>query len=102
MAKQPFYVAKVKRFFYLPSGYKHKTNKKVHGEAESGEISPKGLVTEEEDWEGRQSVLAQPSTIHYTFDRSMGKFRSKTMKELMEEGKFRQGHGPTGVMRGRT
>ncbi len=88
--------------FYLPSEYKNRKNVTVAGEAKSGEISKKGLVAQKEDWEGRIEVQALPSTIHMVYERSTGKFRMKTMEELVEEGKFILGRGPTGIMRQRS
>ena len=79
---------------YLPSNYKNKTNTRTFGRAQSGEVSPKGLVSQTEDWEGRESALVMPSTIHYYWNRTTGEFRPKTMAELIDEGKFIVGKGP--------
>jgi hypothetical protein len=79
---------------YLPSNYKHSTRTREYGRAKSGEVSPKGLVQQTEDWEGRESALAMPTTIHYLWNKRTGEFRMKTMKELIEEGRFVVGKGP--------
>ncbi len=79
---------------YLPSHYKNRTNAVTAGQAKSGEISPKGLMTETEDWEGRVKVLARPTTIHLKMNPD-GTIRPKTMAELIEEGKFFIGKGPS-------
>lgn len=67
------------------------------GIAKTGEISPKGTVRHIEDWEGRVAVEAAPPTQHYVYSLSTGELRRKTMKELIDEGKFYVGHGPTGL-----
>ena len=69
----------------------------VEGISKSGEISPKGTVKHIEDWEGRVAVEAGPATQHYVYFKSTGELRLKTLKELIDEGKFYVGHGPTGL-----
>ena len=86
-----------KRPFYLPSGFKKRKNKVVTGVSKTGEVAPSGLVSHIEDWEGRVAVVAAPSTINYIWNKHTGEFRAKTMDELIKEGKFIRGKGPTGV-----
>jgi hypothetical protein len=76
---------------------KQATNTKVDGVSKSGEISPKGTVKHIEDWEGRVAVEAGPPTQHYVYFKSTGELRRKTLQELIDEGKFYVGHGPTGL-----
>lgn len=86
----------VKRVFYLPSNFKRRKNREVTGVAQSGEISDKGLVSVEEDWEGRQAVQANTATLHLT-RLPDGRVVNKTREQLIEEGLIRIGQGPTGV-----
>lgn len=73
------------------------TNAVFEGIAKTGEISPKGTVQHIEDWEGRVEAIAGPSTDHYVYFKSTGELRKKTLKELIAEGKFYVGKGPTGL-----
>ena len=77
-----------------PKQAKHET---VEGIAKTGEISPKGTVKHIEDWEGRVEVIAAPPTQHFVYFKSTGELRLKTLQELIDEGKFYVGHGPTGL-----
>jgi hypothetical protein len=79
---------------YLPSNYRNSTRTRTYGRAETGEVSPKGLVSQTEDWDGRESATAMPSTIHYLYNQSTGEFRKKTMQEMIDEGLFIVGKGP--------
>lgn len=85
--------------FYLPSGYKGHRFTKVTGRADSGEISPKGLVSETEDWEGRVEAVAAPATIRWKWDRTERRFRPMTMQEQIDRRGFIRGMGPAGVRR---
>lgn len=82
---------------YLPNGFKDRTNTITEGQAESGEISPKGLVSHTEDWEGRISARVQPATVRVRWDPTIRKWRLKTMQELIDEGLFIVGKGPRGI-----
>jgi len=81
---------------YLKEGYKNRTNTTVVGEAQSGEISRKGVVAQTEDWEGRLAATAAPSAIRYIRDPD-GTIRPMTFQELVDRGYFIVGRGPTGV-----
>ena len=98
-SKEPKYllVPTVKRFFYFPEGYKKRKNAKVEGISKKGEVSPKGLVTEIEDWQDRVEAIASPSTLHLELDPD-GRIRVKRHDELVAEGRFIPGQGPTGVV----
>lgn len=87
---------KVKRVFFLPSDYAKRKNLKVEGVAKSGEVSQKGVVEHEEDWEGRVAVTAKPATLHLK-RLPDGRVVLKSMQELIDEGHFVVGLGPTGV-----
>ncbi len=86
----------VKRVFFFPSGYKKRKNTTVAGAASTGEVSPKGLVTHTEDWEGRVEATAMPSTIHLK-RLPDGRVVLKSHKEMIEEGTYVLGLGPAGV-----
>jgi hypothetical protein len=86
----------VKRIFYLPSDYAKRKHLREEGVAESGEVSPQGTVVHEEDWEGRVAATARPSTLHLK-RLPDGRVLPKTVRELVEEGKFVIGLGPAGV-----
>ena len=58
-------------------------------------MSPKGLVTHREDWEGRVAVVAEPNAIHYVYT-DAGEFRPMTMPEMIAKGYFFIGTGPRG------
>jgi len=73
------------------------TNSVVEGIAKTGEISPKGLVEHIESWDGRVEAVVKPTTDHYVYFKSTGELRKKTLKELIDEGKFWVGKGPTGL-----
>lgn len=87
----------MKRVLYLPSGYKHRKVKQVTGRAQTGEVSPKGLVAHTEDWEGRVAADVAPSVMHYGISRSTGEIRPLTIAEQIERGYFVPGKGPRGV-----
>lgn len=87
---------RVKRVFFLPTDYAKRKRLKVEGVAKSGEVSPRGTVEHEEDWEGRVSATAKPATLHLK-RLPDGRVVPKTMQELIAEGKFVVGLGPTGV-----
>ena len=76
---------------------KKATHGTVEGIAKTGEISPKGTVKHIEDWEGRVAVEVAPPTQHYVYHKSTGELRLKTLQELIDEGKFYVGKGPTGL-----
>jgi len=80
---------------YLPSDYKNRTRTVIKGRARSGEISPKGIVAETEDWEGRIKADVGPAAVRYVFED--GKFRRMTLKEQVAKGYFYLGRGPTGI-----
>lgn len=98
LGERPFLLVPttVKRVFFFPEGYRHRTKKTVEGVASTGEISPKGLVELEEDWDGRVSARVMPATLHLRREPD-GHVRMKTAEELIEEGRFVVGLGPTGV-----
>ena len=58
----------VKRFVYLPSGYKRSNVTRTEGRAETGEVSRQGLVSHTEEWDGRVSANVQRSAIRYVRD----------------------------------
>jgi len=93
-----------RRFFtlYLPSNYKHRKNITQMGIADTGEISDKGATTQEDHWDGRRAAIQQPTTIHWTFDLSSGRFRPKTRQEMIDQGLLVPGQGPTGIERKKT
>lgn len=86
----------MKRFLYLPSKYKHRTNRTTEGRARTGEVSPKGLVSHVEDWEGRVAVEAEPTTMRYGYSVSTGKIRPLTRQEMIDRGYWKPGKGPKG------
>ncbi len=73
------------------------TNEIVEGIAKTGEISPLGLVSHIENWSGEIAAVVEPATAHYVYFRSTGELRRKTLTELIDEGKFYVGKGPTGL-----
>ncbi len=75
---------------------KHILKSDIEGIAKTGEISPLGTVEHIEDHEGRVEAIAGPATTHYVYYKSTGELRKKTLKELIDEGKFYVGKGPTG------
>ena len=91
----------VKGMVAVARGYilnpKKATHETVEGISRSGEISPKGTVKHIEDWEGRVAAVVGPPTQHFVYFKSTGELRRKTLKELIDEGKFYVGHGPTGL-----
>ena len=89
-------VPAVKRVFFIPSSSKQRKQQTVTGRASTGEISDKGLMVQEEDWDGRVAATAMPATIHLK-RLPDGRVVRKTMTELIEEGRFVAGVGPTGV-----
>lgn len=76
---------------------KESVNVVTEGISKSGEISPKGVVTHIEHWDGRVEVEAGPATQHFVYFKSTGQLRRKTLTELIAEGKFYVGKGPTGI-----
>ncbi len=72
-----------------------KTNTVTVGRAKTGEVGPKGLVSETETRDDRVSAVAAPSTIHYCYDDD-GNFRKLTMMEMIAKGYFVIGRGPRG------
>lgn len=76
---------------------KQAKNETVEGVAKTGEISPRGIVKHIEDWDGRVEAIAAPPTTHYVYFKSTGELRRKTLQELIDEGKFYIGRGPTGL-----
>lgn len=77
-------------------------NKRRHttteGIAKTGEMSPKGVVSHTEDWEGRiaADIGAVPMRLVVEPD---GRIRQMTFKEMVDKGYFIVGKGPTGVRR---
>ncbi len=71
------------------------THTVTEGRAKTGEVSPKGLVTHREEWDGTTAVVAQPNAIHYVYD-DTGEFRPMTMTEMIAKGYFIVGSGPDG------
>ena len=88
----------MKRFIYLPSGYKKRTNRVVTGISKSGEMSLKGTVTHTETWDDRVAALARPAGIHYLREPD-GHIRPLTFQEQVDRGYFIPGRGPIGVRR---
>lgn len=76
--------------------YVTRTRRTVDGIAESGEISPQGVVTHTEDWDGRISAEVLPATNRYVRDPD-GHIRTMTFKEMVDRGYFHVGRGPKGV-----
>lgn len=70
-----------------------RTNTTTEGIARSGETSPKGTVTQIEDWDGRLAAVARPATIRYITDED-GTLRPMTMREMIDRGYFIVGKGP--------
>ena len=70
-----------------------RTHTDEEGRAKTGEISPKGLVTHIEQWDGRTSAKAQPSPMHYVYN-DAGEIRPMTMPEMIAKGYFIVGKGP--------
>lgn len=85
-----------RRFLYLPSGYKSRTNTLVEGVASTGEVSPKGVVSHTEDWEGRVSAKAGPAGIRLILNPD-GTIRNMTRAEQLDKGYFLAGKGPIGI-----
>ena len=88
----------MKKFLYLPSGYKNRTNRVVTGISKTGEMSPKGTVTHTETWDDRVAALARPAGIHYLQEPD-GHIRPLTFTEMVDRGYFTVGRGPLGVRR---
>jgi len=86
----------MKPFLYLPSDYKKRRNTVVTGEARTGEVSPKGLVSHTEDWEGRVQAQAAPATLRLVRNPD-GTLRNMTFQEMVDRGFFIAGRGPTAV-----
>ncbi len=85
----------VKRFLYLPSGYKRRSNTVVVGRSQTGEVSQQGLVSHTESWDGRVAANVQRSTIRYVREPD-GTIRPMTFKEMVAKGYFTVGEGPSG------
>lgn len=83
-----------KRFFYI-ARLGQKINKTVEGRAKTGEVSPKGLVTHFEDWQGRIRSTAAPAAMRYI--KTPDGVRLMTMREMIDRGYFIVGKGPKGV-----
>ena len=88
----------MKRFLYLPSGYKKRTNKIVTGVARTGEVSLKGIVTHVETWDDRVAATVGPAGIRYLREPD-GHIRPLTHQEQIDRGYFIPGRGPVGVRR---
>lgn len=83
----------MRKFLYLPSGYKNRKHAVTTGVAKTGEVSPKGTVTHTEDWEGRVAADVAPAQIHLVVDPD-GSIRNMTHEERLERGYFIPGRGP--------
>ena len=88
----------MRRFLYLPSGYKKRTHRVVTGVAHTGEISPKGVVTHTETWDDRVKAEVGPAAIRYLREPD-GHIRPLTFTEMVDRGYFVVGRGPIGVRR---
>ena len=86
----------MKRFLYLPSGYKKRTNKIVTGVAKTGEISKQGVVTHTESWDDRVKAVVSTVGIRYLRNPD-GTIRPLTFQEQVDRGYFIVGRGPIGV-----
>lgn len=86
----------VKKFLYLPSGYKKRTNRIVTGIAKSGEVSPKGTVAHTSHWDDRVDAEVAPAGIHYLREPD-GHIRPLTFNEMVAKRYFVVGRGPVGV-----
>lgn len=86
----------MRKFIYLPQGYKNRTRTKVEGVARSGEISQKGVVSQTEHWDGRLSAAAGPAGVRLIRDPD-GTIRNMTFAEMVARGYFIIGKGPIGV-----
>ena len=86
----------IRKFLYLPSGYKNRSRTVVEGQASSGEISPKGLVAHIEHWDGRVKAATAPGSIRLVIDPD-GTIRNMTRQEELAKGYFVPGKGPIGV-----
>ena len=80
---------------FFKEGYKQSTNKIVEGRAATGEVSPKGLVSHTESWDGRVAANVAPAGIRYI--KEGDSFRPMTFAEMVERGYFIVGTGPKGV-----
>jgi hypothetical protein len=85
----------MRKFLYLPSGYKKRSRTIIEGRARSGEISPKGLVSHTEYWDDSVKVKAVPGTVRVVVEPD-GRLRNMTMAEMLERGSFFLGKGPSG------
>ena len=70
-----------------------KSNRTVEGRAKTGEVSPKGLVTHVERWNGATAATAQPAPMHWVYNDD-GEVRPMTMPEMIAKGYFIVGRGP--------
>ena len=88
----------MRRFLYLPSDYKKRTNKIVTGVARTGEVSEQGIVTHVETWDDRVAATVGPAGIRYLREPD-GHIRPLTFQEQVDRGYFIPGVGPIGVRR---
>ena len=86
----------MKRFLYLPSGYKKRTHKIVTGVAKTGEVSEQGVVTHTESWDDRVKAVVSTAGIRYLREPD-GTIRPLTFQEQVDRGYFIVGRGPIGV-----
>ncbi len=91
----------MKRFIYLPSGYKRSNVTRTEGRAKTGEVAVQGLVSHTEHWDGRVSANVQRSTIRYVHQAD-GRIRPMTHNEMVTKGYFTVGQGPSGFAKGAT
>ncbi len=87
----------VKKFLYLPEGYKKRTNRVVTGIAKTGEVSSKGTVAHTSHWDDRVDAEVAPAGIHYGLSKSTGEIRPLTYAEQVEKGYIVPGRGPVGA-----
>ena len=85
----------MKKVMYLPSGYKRSTKTTTDGRARTGEVSPQGLVSHTEHWDGRKSAHVQRSAIRY-MHMPDGHIRPLTHQEMVDRGYWTVGQGPSG------
>lgn len=89
---------KPRPFLYLPSGYKNRKNTVTEGIAKTGEISPQGIVTHRESWDGSVEGIVGKNAVRLIVEPD-GRIRNMTYKEMLERGYVRKGKGPVGVRR---
>lgn len=88
----------MRKFLYLAKNKRQHTV--TEGIARTGEISPKGVVSHTEDWDGRIRADVGPTPIRYVVEPD-GRIRPMTFKEMVDKGYFIIGKGPVGVRRKR-